>query len=252
MPRLLPRRRLGERPTGQSSGRQPGSAREETAVSHKEPRITEGKRKANELASSDSVGSMELATRRPAPRPQSRALSAPLPVEAKRISAQVSMVKSTASTGEQAAPTGRQFNYAEVSAAYAGVMAGRPVTGANPGVDSSAQFPTKNWASQDGGVGGGEGREGVPRNSSRVHVPQREEGRCGRHHYWRTLKRSTRRAKDAKWDAQAHSHEHWHCVGTSCFEGSSSKADLFRGSRRRVLASQRHTQWHHFSHRPSG
>jgi hypothetical protein len=49
----------GKRPTGQPSGRQPGSAGGgETSVSQKAPRSTAGKRKANELDSSDSGGSM--------------------------------------------------------------------------------------------------------------------------------------------------------------------------------------------------
>jgi hypothetical protein len=66
----------GERPTGQPSGRHPGSAGGETSVSQK---ATAGKRKANELDSSDSGVSMEPANRRPAPGPLSGAGSAPLP-----------------------------------------------------------------------------------------------------------------------------------------------------------------------------
>jgi hypothetical protein len=56
-------------------------------------------RKANELDSSDSGGSMEPATRRPAP--------GPLPAQAKESSAQGPVVLPTASTGEQAAFSGR-------------------------------------------------------------------------------------------------------------------------------------------------
>jgi hypothetical protein len=60
------------------------------------------------------------------------------------------VVKPTASTGERAASTGRQLSYAEVGAAYSGVVAGRPVEGATAGVDSSAPLPTKNRAPQEG------------------------------------------------------------------------------------------------------
>jgi hypothetical protein len=59
-------KRSGERPTGQTSGRKPVSAGGgETSVSQKAPRATAGKRKANELDSSDSGGSVETATKRP-------------------------------------------------------------------------------------------------------------------------------------------------------------------------------------------
>jgi hypothetical protein len=114
----------GERPTGQPSGRQPGSAGGETSVPQKAPRATAGKRKANELDSSDLGGSMEPATRRPAPRPLSGAGSVPLPVQAKGSSAQGPVVLPAVSTGEQAAFSGRQLSYAEVGEAYAGVVAG--------------------------------------------------------------------------------------------------------------------------------
>jgi hypothetical protein len=77
---------------------------------------------------------MEPAARRPAHGPQSGAGSAPLSAQAKGT---------FASTGEQAANNGRQLSYAEVSAVYAGVVAGRPVKGANAAVDFSATLPTK-------------------------------------------------------------------------------------------------------------
>jgi hypothetical protein len=83
---------------------------------------------------------MEPAARRPAPGPQSGAGSAPLSVQTK---------VTFASTGEQAVNNGWQLSYAEVSAVY-GVVAGRPVKGANAGVDSSATLPTKNGASGEG------------------------------------------------------------------------------------------------------
>jgi hypothetical protein len=77
---------------------------------------------------------MEPAARHPAPGPQSGAGSAPLSTQAKGT---------FASTSEQAVKNGRKLSYAEVSAVYAGVVAGRPVKGANAKVDSSATLPTK-------------------------------------------------------------------------------------------------------------
>jgi hypothetical protein len=114
----------GERPTGQASGRQPGYAREKTVVTYKVIQATAGKCEANKL---DSAGSMESASRRPAHGPVSRARSAPLLSQARGIPDQGVMVKSTASTGEQAASNGRQLSYSEVDEGYAGVAAGRPV-----------------------------------------------------------------------------------------------------------------------------
>jgi hypothetical protein len=96
------------------SGQQPGSAREETPVSQQKPKTTAGKRKATDLDSSDSGGSMEPAARRSAPGPLSGARSAHLPAP----------VKGKTSTGEQAAKSGQQLSYAEVGASYAGVVAG--------------------------------------------------------------------------------------------------------------------------------
>jgi hypothetical protein len=86
---------------------------------------------------------MEPVARRPAPGPQSGAGSAPPSAQAKGTSAQGPVVQSIASTGEQAANNGRQLSYAEVGAVYAGVVSGRPVKGANAGVDSSATLPNK-------------------------------------------------------------------------------------------------------------
>jgi hypothetical protein len=60
----------GEWPNGQSDWRQTGpGGGGEAVVSHKAPSATECKRKANELDSSNSGGSMEPATRRPSPGP---------------------------------------------------------------------------------------------------------------------------------------------------------------------------------------
>jgi hypothetical protein len=138
-----------ERPTGQPSGRQPGTDGGAITVSQKGPRATAGKRKADELVSSDSGGSMEPATRHPAPRPLSRAGSAPLPALAMGSSAQAPVVKLTTSTDKEAAFSGRHLTYAEVGAAYAGVVDGRPVKGATNGFDSSAPLPTKRGAFQE-------------------------------------------------------------------------------------------------------
>jgi hypothetical protein len=135
----------GERPTGQPSGRQPGSAGGggETSVSQKASRATAGRRKANELDSSESGGPIEPATRLPAPGPLSGVGSAPLPAQAKGSTAQGPVMKPTASTAEQAASSGRQLSYAEVGGTYAGIVTGRPFKGASLGVDSSAPLPTK-------------------------------------------------------------------------------------------------------------
>jgi hypothetical protein len=88
----------GRQPTGQSSERQPGSDGGEATLSQNAPGATAGKRKANELDSSNSGGSMEPAARRPAPGPQSGAGSAPLSAQAK---------ETFASTGEQVLNNGR-------------------------------------------------------------------------------------------------------------------------------------------------
>jgi hypothetical protein len=65
-----------------------------------------GKRKANELDSSDSGGSLEPTTRRPAPGPKPGVGSAPLPTQAKGAPA----LAPEKYTGEQPASS-----YAEVS-----------------------------------------------------------------------------------------------------------------------------------------
>jgi hypothetical protein len=69
----------GDRSTGQTSGRQTGSAGERTPVPHTAPRATAGKRKADELDWSHSGGWTEPPSRRPTPRPVPVAEPAPLP-----------------------------------------------------------------------------------------------------------------------------------------------------------------------------
>jgi hypothetical protein len=75
----------------------------------------------------------ETAARRPAPGPLSGAASAPLPAP----------VEGKTFTGKQAANSDRQVGYAEVGAAYGGVLAGRQVKGAIAAVDSSAPLSSK-------------------------------------------------------------------------------------------------------------
>lgn len=53
------------------------------------------------------------------------------------------------STGEQPTSSGRQFSYPEVSAAYTGIVAGRPLKRRSLGVDSSAPLPTKVGATKE-------------------------------------------------------------------------------------------------------
>jgi hypothetical protein len=70
-----------------------------------------GKRKANELDSSDSGGSLEPATRRPASGPKPGVGSAPLPTQVKGAPA----LATEKSTGVQPASSGRQLSYAEAT-----------------------------------------------------------------------------------------------------------------------------------------
>jgi hypothetical protein len=70
---------------------------------------------------------MEPATRHPATGLLSGAGSAPLSAQAKRSSAQGPVIKPIASTGEQAASSGRKLSNAEIGVAYAGVVGSRPV-----------------------------------------------------------------------------------------------------------------------------
>jgi hypothetical protein len=183
----------------------------EATLSQKAPGATADKRKANELDTSNSGGSMEPAARRPAPGPQSGAGSAPLSAQAKGT---------FACTGEQAVNNGRQISYAEMNAVYAGVVTGLPVKGANAGVDSSATLPTRNGASGEGK--GGRDVKSSSRNPPRDQVLQTGEERHGGHHCWRTLDLSATRTQQAKLAAQAHSQGYWLSVGTCCFEGSST------------------------------
>jgi hypothetical protein len=83
------------------------------AVSQKAHHATMGKRKAIDLDSSESSGSLELENR------ASGAESAPLPAQAKgTLSAQGPVVKSSTSTGGQAASSGRKLSFAGFGAAY--------------------------------------------------------------------------------------------------------------------------------------
>jgi hypothetical protein len=162
---------------------------------------------------------MEPATGRPALGPLSGAGFAPLPAQAKGCSVQGPVVKPTDSTGQLEASSGRQLSYAEVGAAYVGVVAGRPDKEVTAGVESSSPLPTTKEASQEGKGG-------------RTTRRPAEERRAAR---WEPLLTDTwaitRHAKQAKWDDQAHSQGYHHCAGTRCFDGSRFKAHLRRGTR---------------------
>jgi hypothetical protein len=136
------------------------------------------------------------------------------------------VVKSNASTGEQAATRGRQISYAEVGETYAGVVDGRPVKGATAGVDSSAPLPTKKGASPEGKRRRDDkvsrGTHPVtksPRREKEVTVANTAGGHLDAH------------TKKTKRDAQAHRQGYRHCVRTCCFDGSSFNAHLSRGTR---------------------
>jgi hypothetical protein len=132
--------------------------------------------------------------------------SASLRAQAKGISAEDLVAKSTASMSEQDAPSGRQNSYADVGAAYTRVVAGRPVKRADTEVDPWLPLPTKNGTSR-------EGKEGMNEKTSLC---------------WRILRRLSHCGKEAKLDAQAYSQGYQHCVGTRCFDGRSSKMHLSR------------------------
>jgi hypothetical protein len=180
----------GERLTGQPSGRQPGSAGGETSVSEKDPEPQRASVKPTSWTRPTRAvtWNLPLGARRPAPGPLSGVVSAPLPAQAKGSYAQGPVVLPTASTGEQAAFSGRQISYAEVGAAYAGVLAGRPVKGATAGVESSAPLPTNKEASQEGKGGRDEkASRGTPpvskpsRGKKDVTVGTNAGGRLGDH-----------------------------------------------------------------------
>jgi hypothetical protein len=113
----------GEKPTGLCSGHQSCPTGDKYAPSQK----AECKRKANELDSSNPGGSLEPATRRPAP-----GLSAPL--HAETDGPKIALGPGATPTGEQAAKSRRQLGYAEVRAVYAR----KPVKGSSAGVDTLA------------------------------------------------------------------------------------------------------------------
>jgi hypothetical protein len=75
------------------------------------PSSRRGQAQSNEVDFSDSGGSLELATRRPARGLKPGAGSAPLPTKAKGAAA----LAPEKSTGKQSASSGRQLSYAEVS-----------------------------------------------------------------------------------------------------------------------------------------
>jgi hypothetical protein len=134
---------------------------------------------------------MEPAARRLAPMLLSGAGSAPLPAP----------VKGKTRTGEQANNSGRQLSYAEVGAAYAGVLAARPRSECC--LDSSAPLPAKYGASDE--YKGRRDMKTSRRAPPEIKSPQRGEGNHGGHHCWRTLGHSPCCTQKAKWATQAHS-----------------------------------------------
>jgi hypothetical protein len=134
---------MDEGPNRLGGGRQSGPAGEESAL----PQKTVSKRKANELDSFSSGGSMEPAARRQAPGPLSGVGSAPL--HAKAVGPKIALRLGAVSTGERAAKSSRQLSYAEVGASYSGLVAGNPVKGSSVRVDTLA-LSTKNGASKEG------------------------------------------------------------------------------------------------------
>jgi hypothetical protein len=107
---------------------------------------------------------MEPAARRPEPGPQSGAESRPLSIK---------LEGTFASTGKQTVNNGRHLSYAEVSAMYAEVVAGRPVKGANAGGNSLATLPTKHGAS--GECKGGRDVKSYRRTPPETKYPRRDK-----------------------------------------------------------------------------
>jgi hypothetical protein len=114
------------------------------------PQATSGKRKSNGLDLSYSGSSIQTAAWRPETGPLPGVESAPLRVqEIGKPFALGRVVKSTVSTGEQTATSGRKLSYAEDGAAYIGVVARRLAQGANAGLDSLAPLTNEAEAFQD-------------------------------------------------------------------------------------------------------
>jgi hypothetical protein len=136
--------RSDERPTGQSSGRQPGSA------GGGDFGLPEGPPSHSGQAQSQRVGLVRLGRFdgtcywAPGARAAVRSRVRALPAQAKGSSAQGLVVKPTASTGKEAATSGRQLSYAEVGEACAGVVVGRPGKGATAWVEGTARLP-QSW-----------------------------------------------------------------------------------------------------------
>jgi hypothetical protein len=110
----------GERPTGNPSGRQPGSAGE-GLLSPTRPPSRRGR------AQGQRLGLVPLERFDGNSHQAPGAWSGPLPAQEKGTPTQDPVGKCTASTGEQAASSGRQLSYAKVGKAYGGVVARPPV-----------------------------------------------------------------------------------------------------------------------------
>jgi hypothetical protein len=98
-----------EKSIGHYSGRHSGPARKELDSLQKAPAY---KTKANELNRYSSGCSLVTAARRPTPGPLSEAESAPL--HAGAVGSKAAHSLGATPTGEQAAKSSRQLNYAEV------------------------------------------------------------------------------------------------------------------------------------------
>jgi hypothetical protein len=94
-----------------SGDRSPVPKEEAPSLLQTAPRAAVGKHKDNDLDSSDSGGSLEPATRRPASGPKPGVGSAPLPTQAKGTPAQAP----EKCTGGQPVTSGRQLSYAEAN-----------------------------------------------------------------------------------------------------------------------------------------
>jgi hypothetical protein len=160
---------------------------EAPALLQTDPRASVGKRKANELDSSQSDGSLEPATRRPASGPMPGAGSAPLPTQAKGAPA----LTPEKSTGEQTEFSGRQLSYAEVSKPSGTLKLTAKGTGTDavPDASKDAEHRRKSAGSSGSVPGPLSGKpEGTTVTAAKVEKgapPPRERRKKPRHSYWK-------------------------------------------------------------------
>jgi hypothetical protein len=157
---------------------------------------------------------------------------------------QTLVVKPTASTGEQAAKSDRQISHAEDGAAYAAVVAGRPVQGVNARMDFSAPLPIKK------GLSGGRDEKaslGTP--------PCQSPSQGRRTSRWAPLLADTWALTTSRQKSQVR------CSSPQTRVPALNQYPLLRrkqhqgarllGSQRRDRPTERHACWRHFK-RPSG